>query len=995
MKKIFIILFSLSSLILRSQIIQNDSVLNINCSHDGAIFAQISSLDTNVFSKWFYFDTSWVQLDTSHQLIHLNNNTYNSDTLFTVLCGEYKLEIVDILDTLLEQKLISVGCSLTAYLVQDHIACNDELGSITSFVSGGIPFDPDSSVFGDEFYKYQWFVADDNSGLNLTALSDTVSVIDSLPASFYKLIISDDSGCEDTLGFIELINPNKLEFDFLNLNHANCVNTSSASLFFSISGGRKLADTVNYLYYLISNSDTVSFSDTLGYSSNFLNYNVNSPVNSLSPDSILINNLVSGVYQLIIIDSSGCVIDTTFNLNEPDTYELFVSHDQLICSSDSIWIRIDSISGGTPPFNFYWEPVLLDSIFGNYGQYNCIIHDTINNCNDILSYTLSSLYEINTSINITNVKCFEDSTGSIYIDSIYGGVAPYNISWATDSLFSLAANEYGLLITDSLGCKYIDTIIIIQPDKLQSNPLFFHPICYLDSNGFVIQSYLGGMPPYQVIGFNTSPVDTIKNLSDGYYPYLLLDSNLCELYDTLIITEPIQMSSNFIDYTSHLNCYNGSTLIEIVVSNYDSTYNLFWSNGSDSSINSIQAGMTTVNVIDNNGCSHHDTIFITQPDTFKMEEFILIDTICNSGGSAFVTLSGGTPPYSYSWSTGSIDSFLVNIQDSIFWVNVFDSCGNVLFSDSLFFIPFNLETSLTFDDSSHIAEIEVEISTTGGPFLYEWKDALGETISLNSYTGNLCEGIYYVSVTDESNDCLVEDTLEATFYLPLGIVDSIYTTVLPDSSLWGFSPYNYLWDNGSTLAHANLCAGEHWVEVIDNIGCMVREIVIVDPLLISIDPQSVLIECDLRNLDIDLEASATGGIAPYLFEWWNGSNENPINLGMNPGNFSVTLIDNNGCIEDTSFVISTLHEECIPNVFSPNNDGINDTWSLEDTFIYEESEMRVYSRFGSLVFNSVGYHERWNGTNEAGKDLPEGVYFYFLELGQGFNPIQGTVTIVR
>ena len=995
MKKIFILIFFLSSLILKSQIIQNDSVLNINCSHDGAIFTQISSLDTNVFSKWFYFDTSWVQIDTSHQFIYLNKNKYNSDTLLTVLCGEYKLEIVNILDTLLEQKLISIGCSLTADLVKDPIKCYNELGSIESFVSGGIPFDPDSNVFGDEFYQYQWFVANNNSGLNTTLLSDTVSLIDSLPAAFYKLVIADAAGCQDTSSFIELMNPNKLEFNFLNLNHANCFNTSSASLFFSISGGRKFTDTVNYFYYLISNSDTISFSDTSGLSSNFQSYNITSSLNSLSPDSILINNLVSGVYQLFIIDSSGCVIDTTFSLNEPDAYELFASHDPLICSSDSVWIKIDSISGGIPPFNFYWELTFLDSIFGNNAQYHCIIYDTVNNCNDTIEYNISSLYEINTTIKKTNIKCFSDSTGSIYLDSIYGGTSPYNISWGTDSLFSLPANGYGLLIIDAIGCKYIDTIVINQPEQLQSNPVIIHPICYSDSNGFVIQNYLGGTPPYQVIGFNTNTIDTIKNLSAGYYPYLVLDSNLCELYDTLIITEPAQISSQFINYTPYLDCYNGSTLIEVVVSDYDSSYNLLWSNGSTNSITSILAGMSIVDIVDNNGCRYSDTIFITQPDTFKIEELILIDTICNSGGSAFVTLSGGTLPYSYLWSTGETDSFIVNIPDSTFWVNVFDSCGNVLFSDSLFFIPFNLETSLFFDDSSHIAEIEIDVSTTGGPFLYEWKDVLGQIISLSSYTDNLCEGIYYVSVTDESNGCLVEDTLNATFYLPLGIVDSMSTTVLPDSSLWGFSPYKYLWDNGSNLAHADLCSGDHWVEVTDNIGCMVREIVIIDPLLISISPQSVLIECDLENLDIDLEASATGGIGPYVFEWWNGSNDNPLNLGMNPGNFNITVIDNNGCISDTSFVIATLTEECIPNVFSPNNDGVNDTWSLEDTFIYEDSEIRIYGRFGSLVFQSVGYHERWDGTNENGKDLPAGVYFYSIEIGHGFERINGTVTILR
>jgi len=90
-----------------------------------------------------------------------------------------------------------------------------------------------------------------------------------------------------------------------------------------------------------------------------------------------------------------------------------------------------------------------------------------------------------------------------------------------------------------------------------------------------------------------------------------------------------------------------------------------------------------------------------------------------------------------------------------------------------------------------------------------------------------------------------------------------------------------------------------------------------------------------------------------------------------------------------------MTSECIPNVFSPNGDGKNDTWSLEDTFLYEDSELRVYGRFGRLVFRSVGYHNQWDGTSMAGNDLPEGVYFFSIELGHGFNKINGTVTILR
>ena len=90
-----------------------------------------------------------------------------------------------------------------------------------------------------------------------------------------------------------------------------------------------------------------------------------------------------------------------------------------------------------------------------------------------------------------------------------------------------------------------------------------------------------------------------------------------------------------------------------------------------------------------------------------------------------------------------------------------------------------------------------------------------------------------------------------------------------------------------------------------------------------------------------------------------------------------------------------MSSDCIPNVFSPNNDNINDTWNLEDTFLFYDTEIKIYGRYGRLVFESIGYTSPWDGKNFRGNDVPDGVYFYHIELGHGFNPIYGTVTVVR
>jgi len=63
--------------------------------------------------------------------------------------------------------------------------------------------------------------------------------------------------------------------------------------------------------------------------------------------------------------------------------------------------------------------------------------------------------------------------------------------------------------------------------------------------------------------------------------------------------------------------------------------------------------------------------------------------------------------------------------------------------------------------------------------------------------------------------------------------------------------------------------------------------------------------------------------------------------------------------------------------------------------LYSDSEIRVYGRYGRLIFKSIGYSTAWDGKNENGNDVTEGAYFYHIKIGSGFDPIKGSVTIIR
>ena len=444
---------------------------------------------------------------------------------------------------------------------------------------------------------------------------------------------------------------------------------------------------------------------------------------------------------------------------------------------------------------------------------------------------------------------------------------------------------------------------------------------------------------------------------------------------------------------SILSCFGALTVINAVISGGTYPYLINWSDGDTNQQKIVGAGYYGIEIADVNGCFTNESIVITAPDSLEIS-LSYTDISCTEGATATVNTSGGVSPISYLWNTGDTTSIIDSLWELIYWIEVTDSCGASV-TDTIYLNYYELNTAMYYDDSTHTAEVEIESTTSSGPFEYIWLNIFGDSIGNGQISPVLCEGTYFVNTTDLSNNCSVTDTVLVEFYIPLGVFDITTTTVYPNSNLWGFAPYTYLWSNGEDSIHADICAGDHWVEVTDINNCLIREDFTIENLIITLDPASAILECDLENIDISLEASATGGVEPYSFEWWNGSVENPINLGMSPGNYSVTVIDGNSCIQDTSFVIATMTSECIPNVFTPNGDGINDSWSLEDTFLYEDSEVRIYGRFGRLLFHSIGYHDKWDGTNKKGNNLSDGVYFYSIEIGHGFDQINGTVTILR
>jgi gliding motility-associated-like protein len=110
--------------------------------------------------------------------------------------------------------------------------------------------------------------------------------------------------------------------------------------------------------------------------------------------------------------------------------------------------------------------------------------------------------------------------------------------------------------------------------------------------------------------------------------------------------------------------------------------------------------------------------------------------------------------------------------------------------------------------------------------------------------------------------------------------------------------------------------------------------------------------------------------------------------------YRLTAIGQNNCTASDTLTVRILKPVKVPNAFSPNGDGVHDTWNIEHISDYPGSSLQVFNRYGQLVYSIKGYSTPWDG-RANGKDLPVGVYYYIIELRNGFSPLNGSITIIR
>ncbi len=643
------------------------------------------------------------------------------------------------------------------------------------------------------------------------------------------------------------------------------------------------------------------------------------PVNRIDSNPIYFNNLKGGLYDFRIADDKGCdFLLEGILVDQPKTglliQDTFISdyngYQISFPGANDGSISLD-INGGKGTYDYYWtgpngfEATTKDIDNLGPGEYQFIVTDE-NNCTASLASVLLNAPEPLTltpnipEVNGFQISCFGDAGGEIKPNPS-GGTGNYSYMWTGPEGFSstesnlqnLSAGFYSLKVADENGAIVEATYKITEPKELilsEATDLQVPVACYGDSNGsFSIKIDQASLAPFTIslgtMGENqairtipdfSSETFTFDNLSGNQYWVTVEDANGCiKRLDNILVDQPetgLQLTdielSGFNGFeVSCAGAMDGSIKFNVSGNQGPISYSWTGPNGftsNKSNIEGLAAGNYEVLVLDENGCTLSENFLINAPEPLSLVDEVSnyngFGVHCNGGNEGFIYLniSGGSGKTKIQWSGPdgfiSEDSRLENIFPGTYHVSITDSNGCEINKTYTLTEPQGLEVAELTEEKVNVSCYGQETGvfaaainrTSAGPYKYELKNEAGDLIDASPFTTetkwfftNLPAEKYVITISD-ANDCFKEiDNLEITQPLTGLQIDEV--------SISSFNGFNISCSE----------AADGWIEVI-----------------------------------------TSGGSGNNIYKWTgpeNFSADTPSITNLVPGDYHLTIVDQNGC----------------------------------------------------------------------------------------------------
>jgi len=290
--------------------------------------------------------------------------------------------------------------------------------------------------------------------------------------------------------------------------------------------------------------------------------------------------------------------------------------------------------------------------------------------------------QISNNAIVADISCNQIDDGFI-TTQITGGTPPFTYNWnnglTTSTITNLSPATYTVTITDFYNCPYVETFNINEPTKLSASTTSTDETLYQASDGTASINVAGGIAPYSYNWSNGSTTATVNNLSPGNYVVNAYDANGCLLNKSVLIAgiSCTPLSVNVAVHNETCIGQSDGLLIASNLTNGTPPYSILWSTGSTGTVaNILTSGSYALNITDNNGCPFQENFLIEADNIIDVSFNINNVSSANlTDGSIQTVLPNGAGPYSYNWSTGSINQNLNNVGEGIYSVTVSDANG--------------------------------------------------------------------------------------------------------------------------------------------------------------------------------------------------------------------------------------------------------------------------------------------------------------------------------
>lgn len=499
------------------------------------------------------------------------------------------------------------------------------------------------------------------------------------------------------------------------------------------------------------------------------------------------------------------------------------------------------VYGGTAPYTYtisgaygttYGPVTQTSNIFTglSQGYYQIVVSDAGGLTNITQPYTTYVYSRISAYINVIPAVC-PSTLGSerVYAYNNGGSSGSWTYLWSTgettDSIYNVpVGSHYQCTVTEvSTGCTALasDSGGMYQVSNINPNINTTPANC---RNGTATAAPSNGTSPYTYLWSNGSTTATASNLSAGYATVTVTDAIGCTVQGYGYITQAISLTSQVNTTAEHCNDGNGTLTISPV--NGTSPFTYTWSSGQTTAhITNLNAGYYGVTFTDHNGCTGSSAGQVQKSTPIVLTTSTTLTSCTSPTGTATVVATGGTAPYSYSWTSypPQTSATATALNGGYYVVNVVDAQG--CFQNQSAQVGFNTNLSIS---TSHVdahcggtpGSASAVVTGGTGPYTLLWNNSA----TASSISNLTQEGYYTCSVTDNAG-CHSSSSTYVHSISPISLSVSpvsascIYTA---DGSVTavasgGTPPYSYSIGSGGVAT--GLLTGDYSVYVSDANGC--------------------------------------------------------------------------------------------------------------------------------------------------------------------------------